>query len=326
MKDNCAVIIPSIKLDEDTIKCIKECLKQEQIKVKVYLVTNYKIKRKLKLKNLIYLSYGDINMSEKRNKAVKKSKEKYIAFIDSDAYPEKKWLYNAINILKKNRKIGMITGPDLPFKNQKGWSHHIAEAHKSFLLSGTKVFRKNLKKKTKCLQASSCNMILERKIFKKLNGMDEDIYIGEDKDLCDKLRKFKSILYSPNVVIYHRVREFKPFLLQRFSYGSCIKDIVRNNSEFNLNNIQYFVPLFITLFYLFFPIFFSIDYFSDFAVISLISLNLIITFESLKIALNPLNFLKIFLIINISILSFGLGSLANILGLNKNIKELYTKR
>ena len=75
MKDNCAVIIPSIKLDNDAAKCIKECLKQKYVKVKIYLVTNYKIKRKLKLKNLIYLSYGDINMSEKRNKAVKNLKK-----------------------------------------------------------------------------------------------------------------------------------------------------------------------------------------------------------------------------------------------------------
>ena len=280
----------------------------------------------IKYKNIIYLSYGDINMSEKRNNAVKKCKEKYIAFIDSDAYPKKLWLNNAIKILKKNKTVGMVTGPDLPFKNQKGWSRYIAQAHKSFLLSGTKVFRKNVKETNKCLQASSCNMILEKKTFEKLNGMDKKIYIGEDKDLCDRLRKFKDILYSPSVVIYHKVREFKPFVLQRFSYGTCIKDIVRNNSEINLNNIQYFAPLFITLFYLLFPIFFSISYFSDLATISLIFFNLIIAFETLKITLNPINFIRIFLIINISIISFGLGSIANMLSLDKNIKEIYTKR
>ncbi len=326
MEDNCAVIIPSVYLDSDATKCIKECLKQKYVKVKVYLVTNHKVKKKLKYTNIIYLSYGDINMSEKRNKAVRKCKEKYIAFIDSDAYPEKLWLNNAIKILKKNKTVGMVTGPDFPFKNQKGWSRYIAQAHKSFLLSGTKVFRKNVKKANKCLQASSCNMILEKKTFDKLNGMNKKIYIGEDKDLCDRLRKFKDILYSPNVVIYHKVREFKPFVLQRFSYGTCIKDIIRNNSKINLNNIQYFAPLFITLFYLLFPIFFSMNYFSDLATISLILFNLVIAFEALKITLNPINFIRIFLIINISIISFGLGSIANIVSLDKNIKEIYTKR
>ena len=49
----------------------------------------------------------------------------------------------------------MVTGPDLPFKNQKGWARYIAQAHKSFLLSGTKVFRKNVKEtniKNLCLE------------------------------------------------------------------------------------------------------------------------------------------------------------------------------
>ena len=40
-------------------------------------------------------------MSVKRNKAVKICKENYIAFIDSDAYPTKNWLFNGIKILNK---------------------------------------------------------------------------------------------------------------------------------------------------------------------------------------------------------------------------------
>ena len=44
-------------------------------------------------------------MSEKRNRAVKLSRDKYIAFIDSDATATNCWVKNGINILKKNKNI-----------------------------------------------------------------------------------------------------------------------------------------------------------------------------------------------------------------------------
>ena len=46
-------------------------------------------------------------------------------------------------------------------------------SHKSFLLSGSKVFRKNINKQVLCPQASSCNMILIKKYFLRVNGMNE---------------------------------------------------------------------------------------------------------------------------------------------------------
>ena len=48
-------------------------------------------------------------MSEKRNRATSSVKEKYIAFIDSDAYPVSSWLINGINILKKNNKKEILS-------------------------------------------------------------------------------------------------------------------------------------------------------------------------------------------------------------------------
>lgn len=322
---SCSVIIPAININKDVIKCIKECTKQKNVKVKIYLVTNKKIPSNIKFKKVKFLHYGDVNMSLKRNKAVKKSKDKYIAFIDSDAYPTKNWLQNGIKILKEKKEIGMITGPDLPFKNQTGWSHFISLAHKSFLLSGSKVFRKNIKKSMFCKQASSCNMIMKKDVFDKAKGMDEKIYIGEDKDLCDRVNRFSKILYSPKVLIHHRTRDFIPFILQRFSYGTCLFDIIKNNKVFNFNNIQYFIPLLITIYYFFLPISILGGIYLSFFYSILILLNTIILIESLRISFNPVLTLRIFLIIKLNIISFGLGSILNFIGIKK-IKKIYTKR
>lgn len=326
MPDSCAIIIPAINFNKDVQKCIDECILQKNVNVRIFLVTNKKIKKKIKASKVKLVSFGDINMSKKRNMAVKKCKEKFIAFIDSDAYPEKDWLYNGIEILKKNKNIGMVTGPDIPFKKQLGFSHYIALAHKSFLLSGNKFFRKNLKKNLICKQASSCNMILERKIYKKIGGMNEKIYIGEDKELCDKLNKIKKIMYSPNVLIYHKIRDFVPFILQRFSYGTSILDIVKSNKKIELNNIQYFIPLCVVFLYIAFPFFIHASFIGNLIFFLILLLNSLILFESLRISLNPLKFSIIFIIIKLNILSFGLGSIAKIMGLKKSIKKIYTKR
>ena len=325
MSLNCSIIIPAIDINNDVIKCIKECLSQKKIKVNIYLVTDTKNKFNFKSKKIKCLYFGDITMSKKRNLAVKKSKDNYIAFIDSDAYPTKNWIYNGIKILEKNKKIAIVTGPDLPFKNQKGWSHEIGLAHKSFLLSGLKTFRKNINKEKTCDQASSCNMIIKKEAYNKVNGMDEKIYIGEDKDLCDRINKHFKILYSPKVKIYHKVRDFVPFLLQRFSYGTCIFDIIKKNKKINLNNFQYFVPMMIVLYYLLIPFSIINSFLTNFFLLTFMLLNLLIVFESIRISFNFIKILKIYLIINLSILAFGTGSIMPFLGIKK-IKKIYTKR
>ena len=325
MSDRCSIIIPAIDINKDVLRCVNGCLAQKKAKISIFLVLNKKVKRKIYTKKINYLFAGDVTMSKKRNLAVKKTKDNYIAFIDSDAFPTKKWISNGIQILKKNNSVGMVTGPDLPFKNQKGWSYIISLAHKSILLSGSKIFRKNIKNEKECDQASSCNMIFKRKAFDKVGGMDEKIYIGEDKDFCDKIKKFYKILYSPKVLIYHKVRDFIPFVYQRFSYGTCVLDILKNNKKFDLNNFQYFIPLMITLFYISLPLSLGYDFLFLTTLAFVIILNFFILIESIRITLNPIKFIKVFLIININIFSFGLGSLMFFLGIN-SIKKIYTKR
>ena len=150
--------------------------------------------------------------------------------------------------MKKNKKIGLITGPDFPFSNQTGFQKTIGNAHKSFILSGSKIFRKSLKSKKIIKQASSCNMILERKTYDFVKGMDPHIYIGEDVDFCNRINKFYYIQYNPNVKIFHKSREFLPFLAQRYAYGTCIFDTMKFSKTYK--NLQYFVPLFITIFFI----------------------------------------------------------------------------
>jgi len=321
---SCAIIIPCINVDHETNLCIKKSLKQKNIKIKIYIVSDKKIIRQKKDKRIKYLSYGPINMSEKRNKAVNVCKEKYIAFIDSDAYPSSSWVANGVKILKENKKIGLVSGPDLPFPQQKGWQKTIGLAHKSFWLSGSKVYRKDVGKSLYCAQVSSCNMILKKSTYKEVNGMNKNIYIAEDADFCNRIRKKYKIWHSSKVKIFHKTRNFIPFLMQRYSYGTCIFDVF-NHSKF-FTNIQYIVPLIISLFFFTFPFIFVSEIYKYIYYFIFIIFSLNFTYEAFKCSKNLFNIFKIIIIFYLSILFFGLGSLMRIFNLTSNLKKIYTYR
>ena len=263
-------------------------------------------------------------MSEKRNRAASLSKEDYIAFIDSDAYPASSWLMNGINILKKNNKIGLVSGPDFPLPNQKGWHKLIGMAHKSFWLSGSKTFRKNIRKPSYCRQVSSCNMIMKRSTFQKVGGMNNKIYIGEDADFCNRIRKFYEIWQSPKVKIFHKSKSFLPFLTQRYAYGTCISDVF-SHVKFS-QNLQYIVPLCITLFLFSFPIAFTFQIYKYIYTFIFLTLFFSCLVEAIKVTNKLLNVFKILIIFYLGIIFFGLGSIMKILGLNIYLRKIYTFR
>ena len=321
---SCAIIIPCITLNKETQLCIQKCQKQIKVKVKIYIVSDQKVILSKRRKEIKYLSYGPINMSEKRNKATSFCKEKYIAFIDSDAYPTSSWLINGINILKKNNKIGLVSGPDFPFPDEKDWQELIGIAYKSFWLSGSKIYRKKIIKSWYFKQVASCNMIMKRSTFQEVGGMNNKIYIGEDADFCNRIRKFYKIWHSPKVKIFHKSRSFLPFLAQRYAYGTCILDAFSHVKFFQ--NFQYIIPLCITLFFFSFPIvFISLIYKY---IYTFIFLNLFFSFlvEAIKVTNKLLNVFKIIIIFYLGIIFFGLGSMMRILGLKINLRKIYTFR
>ena len=66
---------------------------------------------------------------------------------------------------------------------------------------------------------------MRRNVFLNNNGMNENIYIGEDKELFEnlkeKVKNFK-VLFSPDIFVYHKQRKIFKFLLQRLSYGTVL--------------------------------------------------------------------------------------------------------
>ncbi len=99
------IIIPSIKIDKYLLNCLNKLQGQNYKKffVTIILDQNGSLnKYKYKINKLVT---GKINMSEKRNMAAQNYKSDYIAFLDSDAFPNKKWLENANKLYNKKKMI-----------------------------------------------------------------------------------------------------------------------------------------------------------------------------------------------------------------------------
>ena len=193
MAEKVNIIIPAIRLDDELLKCLKKINKINYSNFFVTIVLNHQIKNKLpKLKYKVNkLIVGKINMSKKRNMAVRKFKSKYIAFIDSDAYPNKNWLKLGIKYLK-DKKNHVVGGPGLPFPDQDYSGKICYLSKRSYFVSGYLNFRKYKAKKRYCDWLESCNLIMERNFFLKHGGMDDEKYTGEDKEFFERVRKKKS--------------------------------------------------------------------------------------------------------------------------------------
>ena len=242
MTESVNIIIPSVNISDELIKCLKEINKIIYKNFYVTIVLDKEGRKKLpkskfKINKLIV---GKINMSKKRNLAAKKFKSKYIAFIDSDAYPNKKWLFLSIKYLKK-KKGDIVGGPGIPFSNQKYLEKISYLSKRSFFVTGYLNFRKYKAKSSLCDWLESCNLVMRRDFFLKYRGMDVNRYTGEDKEFFERVRKQKpslKVFYSPDLFIYHRERSLIGFLLQRSCFGMDFVNLIKTKAKSNKKEIS----------------------------------------------------------------------------------------
>ena len=328
MQEKVNIVIPAIKINEELLKCLKEINKVNYSNFFVTIVLDRQGKNKLpKFKYKVNkLIVGKINMSTKRNMAVKKFKSKYIAFIDSDAYPNKNWLKLGIKYLKQ-KKGEIVGGPSLPFPDQD-YSQKICYLSKrSYFVSGYLNFRKYKAKKRYCDWLESCNLILQNNFFLKYRGMDDTRYTGEDKEFFERVRKKNpnlKVFYSPDLYIYHRDRRYFGFLLQRSCFGMDFLNLIKSNV--GIKGFQPLLPLLIFLSSMIILI-------SKIALTSkatiLLScfalINLTILFEIKKYIKSIKTLFLTMLTIDLANIAFALGGIIALVGLkNLLVNKIYT--
>jgi cellulose synthase/poly-beta-1,6-N-acetylglucosamine synthase-like glycosyltransferase len=230
-----SIIIPSRKIDEVTEKCVKECLKLDYDNFEIILSLGIKNKN-IKDKRVIIIEAGEVTPAVKRNLAMKKAKGEFLAFIDSDAYPEKNWLKNAIGYFEDS-KIGLVGGPNLTPLEGNVDEKISGYVLSNFWVSGPANVRYKISKKNKFVkELPSCNYISRKEISPEYK---EGILTAEDSKFCFDIKKrgYK-ILYAKDVVVYHHRRDsIKKHIKQMFIYGRDIAWLAKE--EFSLDMIYF---------------------------------------------------------------------------------------
>lgn len=255
-----SIIIPCKNIDEYTNKCIKECLILNYSNFEIIVLPDEKpIKNLIKNKKLKMIYTGNVKPAFKRNLGMEKSNADFYAFIDSDAYPDKDWLKNAIKHFQ-DKQIGIVGGPNLtPNENEINfWEKVSGNVLKNFFVTGKANIRYKISKNQFTNELPSCNYISRKEASSEY---DPKFLTAEDSEFCFNCsKKGYKILYVGDVVVYHHRRNsFKKHLKQMWVYGRDIAGLTKK--EFSFDKMQYSI---LSVFSILFIILFLVAFFNDF--------------------------------------------------------------
>jgi hypothetical protein len=186
-----SIIVPTREIDNYSLRCAYHCYEKfpgaEVIVIPDTVVPGYP--------------------ALKRNWAMEKAKGKYLAFIDSDAYPSEMWLDKALKYLKKHSAVcgpGVLP-PDAPPEER------IADIVYQMLPYAYRVVQRNCRQVT---EYPTFNLIVRREVATPF----ENYLTGEDSLFCRKIKD--GIFYHPDILVYHNRRPiFKGIWKQVGTYG-----------------------------------------------------------------------------------------------------------
>ena len=302
------IIIPTLRVNKLLITCVQNCIEQTY---KNFIVTiiiddlnNSDVIRKIfedNKKEYKIIKSTQLNISEKRNIGAKSCDSKYLAFIDSDAYPNQKWLETGLHYLSDD-SIVAIGGPSgIGFPNENYVRQLTNLAKKSFFCTSNLSLRKYSTKNHYFDWIESCNFMIKKEKYEKINGMNKDYYIFEDLELCSRINnKYgkNKILFVGSLKVYHKDRNLFNFLKQRFVYGLHFQKSIKHSR--GISKFTSLIPLIAFLILLvYLPlIFFSITYGILLLCIIFISI-ILIYFDLKKFKINFFTFLLVTLLIHI---------------------------
>jgi len=229
-----SIIIPCKKINKETEKCIKECLKLDYNNYEILVLPDFKSRNRWGNKVKV-ISSGKVKPAVKRNLAMRKASGEYYAFIDSDAYPRKDWLKNALGYFK-DEKVGIVGGPNLTPKEGNFWERVSGYVLANFFATLFSNIRYKIARNRYVRELPSCNYIARKSSSEEY---DSCYLTAEDSKFCFScLKKGYKILYAGDVVVYHHRRSsFSGHLKQMFIYARDIAWL--SKEDFSLDKLYY---------------------------------------------------------------------------------------
>ncbi len=195
------------------------------------------------------IATGHCGPATKRSKAIQDALGEILVFIDDDAYPEADFL----DVLDKDfldSKIMAVGGPAVTPAGDNFWQKVSGAVFLSAFSGGNPERYVPVGNKSIVDDWPSVNFSMRKNVFAELGGFNSDFWPGEDTKLClDLVKKYPgSILYDPNLIVYHHrragiIKHLKQVGGYGLHRGFFAKKYPKNSCKF-----KFFVPSFFLLF------------------------------------------------------------------------------
>ncbi len=211
-----SIIIPCKSIDEYTEDCVNRCRQLDYESYEVILLPD---EASEKMEGVKVVLTGPVTPGAKRNIGIANSIGEICAFIDSDAYPRKDWLKNAVKYFEEP-KVAAVGGPGLTPEDDS-----LVQKASGFILSsfmvGNLSRRYKVERSFESCDIHSCNFLVRKTVLKDAGGWSDKYWPGEDTLICLAIKKLgKKLVEASNVVVYHHRRSlFRPHLTQVSRFG-----------------------------------------------------------------------------------------------------------
>jgi cellulose synthase/poly-beta-1,6-N-acetylglucosamine synthase-like glycosyltransferase len=240
-----SIIIPCKEIDDLARECVEHCRNLDYPNFEILVLPDVEGEE---LDGVRVLATGALSPGAKRNIGVMNSFGDFCAFIDSDAYPRRDWLKNAVKYLN-DPDVGAVGGPGLTPENAS-----FMEKASGYVLSSFMVGRLSSRYDSKgCFESDdihSCNFVAKKAVLKKAGGWNEKYWPGEDTLMCLAIKDLgKKMVDASDVVVFHHRRSlFRPHLKQVSRFGEHRGFFAKKFPENSLR-LNYFFPLLLVLFF-----------------------------------------------------------------------------
>ena len=315
------VIIPSKKIDKNLINC-EFCIRKFYKDLKILLLVDENEFHDFHNKNTQIVPTGKVNVSKKRNIGIQVADSEFYVFIDSDAYPNHPWLDEVEDVFFKNIKIGACGGPNLSPYSKIEEKKLISAIKKSYLVSQNADFIKYKESNSRFIDfLPTCNLVVKKSALENVEPMDSNLFAHEDISLNENIKKNGFKIYVENSsYVFHKDRLIKSFLKQRFIYGTeafnvflrypCKASFKLFISTLPFLSFLVFLFLSLALYFGFLIPSFWIAILVKLSLFGVLSVFLIVLFESIRIFLSyKKDLFKIICLLLSSIYLPGLGQL-----------------
>ena len=193
---------------------------------------------------LSVISTGKVRPAEKRNAGIAAAKGDVVAFIDDDAYPDARWLENAVKYFS-DPAIGAVGGPGVTPPGDGFLARAGGRVYENVLVSGGYRYRYlGGRVRRDVDDYPSCNLLVRADVLRVIHGYRTDFWPGEDTLLCEDIvyGQGKRLVYDPwSIVYHHRRRLFGPHLRQLGRYAFHRGYFVKKSPKTSFK-LSYFIP------------------------------------------------------------------------------------